>query len=87
MLEAVMVGLAVGVNIDPEFAQAQLRYCDNLPARMRASMTVDLERGRRLELQWLNGAVVRLAGEFRVDAPVNGVIARALSIYANGTNT
>jgi 2-dehydropantoate 2-reductase len=87
MFEAVRVGLAAGVGLDPEFAQAQLSYCDTLPARMRASMAVDLERGRRLELPWLNGAVVRLANEFHVDAPVNGVIARALSIYANGTNT
>jgi 2-dehydropantoate 2-reductase len=87
MLEAVRVGLAAGVSLDPEFAQAQLSYCDTLPARMRASMAVDLERGRRLELPWLNGAVVRLASEFHVEAPVNGVIARALSIYANGTNT
>ena len=87
MLEAVTVGLAAGVNLDTEFAQAQLDYCDTLPARMRASMAVDLERARRLELPWLNGAVVRLAAELGVDAPVNGVIARALSIYTNGTNT
>ncbi|MGC2634175.1 MAG: 2-dehydropantoate 2-reductase [Candidatus Cybelea sp.] len=87
MLEAVAVGLAAGVNLDPEFAQAQLDYCDTLPARMRASMAVDLEHARRLELPWLNGAVVRLAAELGVDAPVNGVIARALSIYTNGTNT
>ncbi|MGB6517762.1 MAG: 2-dehydropantoate 2-reductase [Candidatus Cybelea sp.] len=87
MLEAVTVGLAAGVNLDPEFAQAQLDYCDTLPARMRASMAVDLERARRLEMPWLNGAVVRLAAELGVDAPVNGVIARALSIYTNGTNS
>ena len=54
---------------------------------MRASMAVDLEHARRLELPWLNGAVVRLAAELHVDAPVNGVIARALSIYTNGTNS
>ena len=87
MLEAVKVGLAAGVNLDSEFAEAQLRFCDTLPARMRASMAVDLERGQRLELPWLNGTVVRLAGELRVAAPVNGVIARALSIYASGTDT
>jgi 2-dehydropantoate 2-reductase len=87
MLEAVKVGLAAGVDLDPEFAEDRLRFCDTLPARMRASMAVDLERGQRLELPWLNGAVVRLARELRVGAPVNGVIARALSIYSNGTGT
>jgi 2-dehydropantoate 2-reductase len=87
MLEAVRVGLAAGIDLDPEFAEAQLRFCDTLPAKMRASMAVDLERGRRLELPWLNGAVVRLAQELRVGAPVNGVIARGLSIYASGTDT
>jgi 2-dehydropantoate 2-reductase len=84
MLEVVNVGRAAGVNLDSTFAETQLRLCDTVPAQVRASMTVDLERGRRLELPWLNGAVVRLGRELHVDTPVNGVITRALAIYANG---
>jgi 2-dehydropantoate 2-reductase len=86
MLETVNVGRADGIDLDPAFVEAQLRFCDTLPETMRASMAVDLERGRRLELPWLNGAVVRLGRRTSVETPVNGVIARALAIYAGGTN-
>jgi 2-dehydropantoate 2-reductase len=87
MQEVVNVGASVGVGLDPVFAQEQLRFCDTLPEQMRASMAVDLERGRRLELPWLNGVVVRLGREHHVDTPVNSVITRALSIYSSGTRT
>ncbi len=84
MVEAVNVARALGVDVDQTFAASQLLFCDTLPERMRASMAVDLERGRRLELPWLNGAVVRLGRRAQVPTPVNGVIARALAIYAGG---
>src|SRR5271165_4531547 len=69
MREVVEVGRAAGVNLDANFAEAQLRFCDTLPAQMRASMAVDLERGRRLELPWLNGAVTRLGRDLHVETP------------------
>lgn len=84
MLEAVNVGRAAGVALDPAFAEVQLQFSDTLPPQMRASMAVDLERGRRLELPWLSGAVDRLGRSLSVATPVSGVIARALALYQNG---
>jgi 2-dehydropantoate 2-reductase len=84
MHEVVNLGIASGIDLDPGLADAQVRFCDTIPAQTRASMAVDLERGRRLELPWLSGAVARLGPQFDVDTPVNDVITRALAIYASG---
>ena len=40
-----------------------------LPAAMRSSMLTDLLAGRRLELDWLSGAVVRLGEAAGVPVP------------------
>jgi 2-dehydropantoate 2-reductase len=37
----------------------------------RSSMWEDLERGRRTEVDWINGEVLRLAGRLGRDAPIN----------------
>ena len=37
-------------------------------------MHADLERGNRLELPWLSGAVVRLAKERQVSTPLNRAV-------------
>ncbi len=55
-----------------------------LVPEMKSSMLNDLERGGRLELPWLSGAVVRLAAEVGVPTPVHRVIAAALAPYADG---
>lgn len=55
-----------------------------LVPEMKSSMLNDLERGGRLELPWLSGAVVRLAAEAGVPTPVHRVIAAALAPYADG---
>ncbi|WP_448203997.1 ketopantoate reductase family protein [Azospirillum sp. sgz302134] len=57
---------------------------DALVPEMKSSMLNDLERGGRLELPWLSGAVVRLGAELGVPTPVHRVIAAALAPYADG---
>ena len=54
------------------------------PYEMRASMAVDLERGNRLELPWLSGAVARLGKELGVATPVHAFISTALKLQAGG---
>jgi len=43
-----------------------------------ASMLQDIQRGRRTEIDALNGAVVELGRKFKVDTPVNAVITALL---------
>jgi 2-dehydropantoate 2-reductase len=47
-------------------------------------MQLDLERGRRLELEWLNGEVVRLGLEHGVPTPENAAVFEALKPFAGG---
>jgi 2-dehydropantoate 2-reductase len=62
----------------PGIAEDRLAFCDTIPATMTSSMQVDLERGNRLELPWLSGAVVDLGARLGVPTPVNAEIVRAL---------
>jgi 2-dehydropantoate 2-reductase len=55
-----------------------------LPANARSSMLEDLERGRRLELPWLSGAVVRIGDEVGIATPTHRLIVRLLRPHVNG---
>jgi len=55
-----------------------------LPHGAKSSMLEDLERGRRLELPWLSGAVVRIANEVGVDTPIHRFIATVLQPHVAG---
>ena len=84
MQETVSVGIAKGIAMDPEFAMDRLKFCDTIPATMMSSMQIDLARGTRLELDWLNGAVVRFGRELGIPTPVNRVAHAALKLHAAG---
>ena len=47
-------------------------------------MYYDLVAGRRLELESLNGAAIRLGGEMGIPTPMNFAIYAALKPYVNG---
>jgi 2-dehydropantoate 2-reductase len=49
-------------------------------------MLEDLERGRRLELPWLSGAVVRIGSEVGVDTPIHRFIATVLHPHVTGAS-
>ena len=55
-----------------------------LPPQAKSSMLEDLERGKRLELPWLSGAVVRLGAESGVPTPTHAFIETMLRPFAQG---
>jgi 2-dehydropantoate 2-reductase len=55
-----------------------------VPESTRASMAHDLERGNRLELDWLAGRVVSLGRELNVPVPVCETIYAILKPYRMG---
>jgi 2-dehydropantoate 2-reductase len=73
-----------GVKLPDDFVEKHVAFADTLPAEMRASMLHDLEAGNRLEAPWLCGAVVRMAEEQGLSAPVNRTIYAALKPYVDG---
>lgn len=82
--EAVAVGRARGVRLDDDAVARTLGVAQGLPHEMRTSMQQDLARGGRLEVPWLNGAIVRLGAEAGVETPVNCTLYAALKPYADG---
>ena len=82
--ETVAVGRARGARLEDGIEGKQLAFAEGLPAEMKASMLGDLERGNRLELPWLTGAVVRLGRELGVPTPVNDTVYAVLKLHAEG---
>ncbi|WP_328564446.1 2-dehydropantoate 2-reductase [Streptomyces coelicoflavus] len=84
MAETVAVARASGVRLDSDFARDRLDFCDTLPAAMTSSMHNDLDKGNRLELPWLSGGVVDLAGRLDVPVPRNRTVADILAPHVLG---
>ena len=87
MLEATSVARAEGVIITEDEVDAALESISKLPPGVTPSMLVDLEAGRRIELETFNGAVVRFGKKHGIDTPYNHAIYSALKPYENGTPT
>jgi len=83
-MEAVAVGLRKRVPLPAEVFDSFLPMLQSLPPHARSSMLEDLERGRRLELPWLSGAVVRLGEEVGVATPTHRFIASVLHPFVGG---
>ncbi|HZT08851.1 MAG TPA: 2-dehydropantoate 2-reductase, partial [Chloroflexota bacterium] len=84
MNEVAAVARARGVRLADDVVSRQLALADSYGAALKPSMLVDLERGNRLEAEWLNGAVARLGRQAGVEAPVNRFIFTALKLLAEG---
>jgi 2-dehydropantoate 2-reductase len=85
MRETLAVGRAKGVDLDPGYVDERLAFADaHVPDGMKASMANDLDRGNRLELDWLAGRVSQLGKELNVPTPVNDTIYAALKLYRMG---
>ncbi len=82
--EAVAVARANGVALADDVVATTMRFSEGLPDEMKSSMLADLERGNRLELPWLSGAVAQLGAAAGVPTPVHRVIFQALKPYAGG---
>ncbi len=82
--EAAALGRARGVALAEDLEARTLETIGRLEAGMKTSMLNDLEAGKPLELDWLNGAVVRLAAEAGLEAPANAEVVEALGPFAGG---
>ena len=83
--ETAAVARAKGVRLHEETEARVLTFMAGLPHEMKASMLHDLEAGRRLELDWLNGEVVRLGAALGVATPASAEVVAALTPFAMGT--
>ena len=84
LAESTAVARARGIAFANDHVEKAMAFVANLPGAMKASMLHDLERGAKLELPWLSGAVVRLGRESGVPVPTHETIVAALMPHVNG---
>jgi len=88
LLQATEEGMALadrrGIALPPTLRDDPMGFIDGLPPEMTSSMHYDITHGRPLELEWLNGAIVRLAREVDLAAPANRFIYAGLKLHAAG---
>jgi len=74
MMEVVAVANASGVRLDAARVDPEIERSATELGHLRTSMLQDRQRGRRLEHDALNGAVLRAAARAGASAPVNRVL-------------
>lgn len=82
--EAMAVGRAHGIVFPDGLVEGTREMVRNFPPESKSSMLEDLERGRRLELPWLSGAVARMGEESGVPTPTHAFISAVLEPHQAG---
>jgi 2-dehydropantoate 2-reductase len=83
MRETEAVGVKSGVEIEGEVTKL-MQVASGMGGHIKASMLEDLERGNRLELDWLQGKVVELGKKLGVPTPANEYVYKTLKLLRNG---
>lgn len=82
--EAMAVGRARGITFPEGLVAGTQEMVRNFPPASKSSMLEDLERGRRMELAWLSGAIARMGRESGVPTPTHAFINAILLPFAGG---
>ena len=85
LAEIESVARTAGVNLPLDILPRTIAYIEEHLADLEASMHHDLMAGRPLELDALNGAVVRAGLDSGVPTPINDVIYAMLKRYQEGS--
>ncbi len=84
MQEIEAVARALGVNLAEDVVSSTMSYIEGSLEQMHASMHADVVAGRPLELEALNGAVVRAGRVAQVPTPVNNLIYAMVKPFKDG---
>ena len=86
MQETFAVGKAKGVKLDPSIVDQRMAYViETMPPTMKASMAHDVERGNRLELDWLSGKVRELGRALNIPTPASDTVYTMLKLHRMGS--
>lgn len=72
--EVFEVGRASGVPLGEDFIESRMHYVDGIDPAATASMSRDFRRGRRLEVDTIHGAIVRMGSSLGVPVPVHEAV-------------
>ena len=74
---------AEGVPVAADVLDRITVYIDGIPGSMRSSLLIDLSQGKRIEVDALQGSVVRRAAQAGVPAPIMSTLYAVLKPWAN----
>jgi len=84
VLETAEVAEASGVAFNRGKIDQSFEFIEKVLQRSRPSTLQDMEKGKRLEFDGLNGAIVREAEKHNVAVPVNRAVWALLSLIDPG---
>jgi 2-dehydropantoate 2-reductase len=82
--EGAALATAEGISLPESVVQDVEQTAATMAPAMRSSMQKDLERGRKMEIDALNGMVVRLGRQHGIPTPVNSAIHAVLALENQG---
>ena len=78
MLEVEAIARAQGVELDEDVVQKSLDFIDNAAPHIKASMQLDVEAGRRSEIEAMIGVIGRKGRERGISTPVADMVYASL---------
>ena len=82
--EIAAIAKAEGVTISANRFEALTEYMENIPPTTRSSLLIDLEQGKRIEVEALQGAAVRRAAKHGVPVPIVSTLYAVLKAWEGG---
>jgi 2-dehydropantoate 2-reductase len=82
--EIAAIAAAEGVTISANRFDTLKEYMDNIPFSTRSSLLIDLEQGKRIEVEALQGAAVRRARKLGVPVPITATLYAVLKPWESG---
>ena len=78
------VARAEGVPVAADVVDRIIPYVDAIPGTMRSSLLIDLQQGKRIEVEALQGTVVRRGAARGVPTPIMSTLYAVLKLHAEG---
>jgi len=86
MQEAFAIGKAKGIALDPAYIDERMNFVETKTVpTMKGSMANDLDRGNRLELDWLSGKVRQLGRALNIATPASDAVYTVLKLHRMGS--
>lgn len=82
--EIAAIAHAEGVTISPDRFQTLEEYMAKIPPTTRSSLLIDLEQGKRIEVEALQGAAVRRAAKHGIPVPILSTLYALLKPWQHG---
>jgi 2-dehydropantoate 2-reductase len=82
--EVERVARAEGINVSPEIQERVIKLMNAVPPSTRSSLLIDLQQNKRIEVEQLQGTVVRRGAACGVPTPVMSTLYAVLKPFALG---